>query len=85
VTSTVAAPAAVALPFTQQGRSLLGSIFKGSRLEQLFRDRALAPLQPPQADFCLWNMSMFELNLDLMVCSHRLSPFKLGLRSAVLA
>ena len=39
-------------------------IFKGSRLEQLFRDGALAPLQPPQADFCLWNMSMFELNLD---------------------
>jgi alkylation response protein AidB-like acyl-CoA dehydrogenase len=39
-------------------------IFKGSRLEQLFRDGALAPLQPPQSDFCLWNMSMFELDLD---------------------
>jgi alkylation response protein AidB-like acyl-CoA dehydrogenase len=39
-------------------------IFKGSRLEQLFRDGALAPIQPPQADFCLWNMSIFELNLD---------------------
>jgi alkylation response protein AidB-like acyl-CoA dehydrogenase len=39
-------------------------IFKGSRLEQLFRDGALAPIQPPQADFCLWNMGIFELNLD---------------------
>jgi alkylation response protein AidB-like acyl-CoA dehydrogenase len=39
-------------------------IFKGSRLEQLFRDGAIAPIQPPQADFCLWNMSLFELGLD---------------------
>jgi len=39
-------------------------IFKGSRVEQLFRDGALAPVQPPQADFCLWNMSLFELGLD---------------------
>jgi alkylation response protein AidB-like acyl-CoA dehydrogenase len=39
-------------------------IFKGSRLEQLFRDGALAPIQPPTADFCLWNMGMFELGLD---------------------
>jgi len=39
-------------------------IFKGSRLEQLFRDGALAPIQPPQADFCLWNMSSYELSLD---------------------
>ena len=39
-------------------------IFKGSRLEQLFRDGALAPIQPPQADFCLFNMSLFELGLD---------------------
>jgi alkylation response protein AidB-like acyl-CoA dehydrogenase len=39
-------------------------IFKGSRLEQLFRDGALAPIQPPQSDFCLLNMSMFELDLD---------------------
>jgi alkylation response protein AidB-like acyl-CoA dehydrogenase len=39
-------------------------IFKGSRVEQLFRDGALAPIQPPQADFCLWNMSQFELGLD---------------------
>jgi alkylation response protein AidB-like acyl-CoA dehydrogenase len=39
-------------------------IFKGSRLEQLFRDGALAPLQPPPADFCLWNMGLHELGLD---------------------
>ena len=39
-------------------------IFKGSRLEQLFRDGALAPIQPPQADFCLFNMALFEMNLD---------------------
>lgn len=39
-------------------------IFKGSRLEQLFRDGALAPIQPPSADFCLWNMAIFELGLD---------------------
>ena len=39
-------------------------IFKGSRLEQLFRDGAMAPIQPPSADFCLWHMAMFELGLD---------------------
>lgn len=39
-------------------------IFKGSRLEQLFRDGALASIQAPQADFCLLNMSMHELELD---------------------
>lgn len=39
-------------------------IFKGSRLEQLFRDGALAPIQPPPADFCLWNMGLYELGLD---------------------
>jgi alkylation response protein AidB-like acyl-CoA dehydrogenase len=39
-------------------------IFKGSRLEQLFRDGALAPIQPPSADFCLWNMGVYELGLD---------------------
>ncbi len=39
-------------------------IFKGSRLEQLFRDGALAPIQPPSADFCLWNMAIYELGLD---------------------
>ena len=52
---------------TRTGLILGGAhgIFKGSRLEQLFRDGAIAPIQPPQADFCLWNMSLFELGLDL--------------------
>jgi len=40
------------------------NIFKGSRLEQLFRDGALAPIQPPPADFCLYNMGLYELGLD---------------------
>jgi alkylation response protein AidB-like acyl-CoA dehydrogenase len=39
-------------------------IFKGSRLEQLFRDGALAQIQPPPADFCLHNMGIYELGLD---------------------
>lgn len=39
-------------------------IFKGSRVEQLFRDGALAPIQPPPADFCLHNMAVCELGLD---------------------
>ena len=39
-------------------------IFKGSRLEQLFRDGALAQIQPPPADFCLYNMGLYELGLD---------------------
>jgi hypothetical protein len=39
-------------------------IFKTSRLEQLFRDGALAPLHPPPADFCLYHMGLHELGLD---------------------
>ena len=39
-------------------------IFKGSRLEQLFRDGAIAPLHPPSSDFCLSNMGIYELDLD---------------------
>ncbi|WP_428533879.1 acyl-CoA dehydrogenase family protein [Rhodopila sp.] len=39
-------------------------IFKGSRLEQLFRDGAVAEIQPPPADFCLWNLGVHELGLD---------------------
>lgn len=39
-------------------------IFKGSRLEQLFRDGAMAPIQPPPADFCLWHMGLHELGID---------------------
>ncbi|HEX3952690.1 MAG TPA: acyl-CoA dehydrogenase family protein [Stellaceae bacterium] len=40
------------------------SIFKGSRLEQLFRDGAIGAIQPPPTDFCLWNMGIHELGLD---------------------
>jgi alkylation response protein AidB-like acyl-CoA dehydrogenase len=39
-------------------------IFKTSRLEQLFRDGALGPLHPPPADFCLYNMGIYELGID---------------------
>jgi alkylation response protein AidB-like acyl-CoA dehydrogenase len=39
-------------------------IFKGSRIEQLFRDGALAQIQPPPTDFCLWQMGMHELGID---------------------
>jgi alkylation response protein AidB-like acyl-CoA dehydrogenase len=39
-------------------------IFKGGRLEQLFRDGAIAPIQPPPADFCLWSMGLHELGID---------------------
>tara|TARA_Y100001934_G_scaffold55500_1_gene68474 strand:+ start:1967 stop:3193 length:1227 start_codon:yes stop_codon:yes gene_type:complete len=40
------------------------TIFKGSRIEQMFRDGALAPIQAPQADFCLLNIAIHELGLD---------------------
>jgi alkylation response protein AidB-like acyl-CoA dehydrogenase len=40
------------------------AVFKGSRLEQLFRDGALGAIQPPPLDFCLWNMGIYELGLD---------------------
>ena len=39
-------------------------IFKGSRLEQLFRDGAIAEIQPPPSDACLWNIGLHELGLD---------------------
>lgn len=39
-------------------------IFKGSRLEQLFRDAALAPLHPPPSDYCLNQIGIHELGLD---------------------
>jgi alkylation response protein AidB-like acyl-CoA dehydrogenase len=39
-------------------------IFRGSRLEQLFRDGALAEIQPPPSDACLWNIGLDELGLD---------------------
>jgi alkylation response protein AidB-like acyl-CoA dehydrogenase len=39
-------------------------IFKGGRIEQLFRDGALGALHAPPSDFCLWNIGMYELGLD---------------------
>ncbi|MGH7064119.1 MAG: acyl-CoA dehydrogenase family protein [Stellaceae bacterium] len=51
---------------TRTALTLAGAhgIFKSSRLEQLFRDGAIAPVQPPQPDFCLLNMAIHELGLD---------------------
>lgn len=51
---------------TRVGLTLGGAhgIFKGSRMEQLFRDGALAEIQPPPSDFCLWNVGIHELDLD---------------------
>jgi alkylation response protein AidB-like acyl-CoA dehydrogenase len=51
---------------TRTALTLAGAhgIFRGSRLEQLFRDGAVAPVQPPQPDFCLLNMAVHELALD---------------------
>jgi len=40
------------------------AIFTGTRLEQLFRDGALAPIQPPQSDFCVYSIGVYELGLD---------------------
>jgi len=49
-------------------------IFKGSRLEQLFRDGALAEIQPPPTDACLWNMGIYELDLDPEAVPPPLNP-----------
>jgi alkylation response protein AidB-like acyl-CoA dehydrogenase len=51
---------------TQTALKLGGAhaIFKGSRLEQLFRDGAIAPIQTPPSDFCLYNVGLFETGLD---------------------
>jgi hypothetical protein len=53
-------------------------IFKGSRLEQLFRDGAIALVQPPQPDFCLLNMAMYELDLDPNDMLPPLKPMRAG-------
>ena len=50
------------------------NIFRGSRLEQLFRDGALAPIQTPPSDFCLYNVGLFELGLDAMDVVPPLKP-----------
>jgi alkylation response protein AidB-like acyl-CoA dehydrogenase len=40
------------------------ALFKTSRLEQLFRDGASAPIQPPAGDACLTGIGMLELGLE---------------------
>ena len=40
------------------------AIFKGSRLELLFRDGAIGPIMAPPADFSLHNVALYELDLD---------------------
>jgi len=49
-------------------------IFKGERIEQLYRDGALGPLHAPPSDFCLWNMGIHELGLDPTEVSPPLKP-----------
>ena len=51
---------------TRIGLTLGGAhgIFKGTRMEQLFRDGALAELHAPPTDFCLWSIGQHELNLN---------------------
>ena len=49
-------------------------IFKGGRIEQLFRDGALGPLHAPPSDFCLWNMGIHELGLDTAEVMPPLKP-----------
>ncbi len=39
-------------------------VFKGNRLELLFRDGALGPLHTPPSDFCLWVVGLHELGID---------------------
>jgi alkylation response protein AidB-like acyl-CoA dehydrogenase len=40
------------------------ALFKGSPLERLFRDGAIAPVQFPPRDFCLASLGMLALDLD---------------------
>ena len=65
---------------TRQALTLGGAhaIFTGSRLEQLFRDGALGPIQPPSTDFCLHNMGLFELGLPPEELMPPLKPDDLG-------
>ena len=51
---------------TRVGLTLGGAhgIFKGTRLEQLFRDGAIGALQTPPSDLCLWNVGIHELGLN---------------------
>jgi hypothetical protein len=64
---TLVSLAAVAVNrITRMALTLGGAhgIFKASRLEQLFRDGALGPLQPPPSEFCLYNIGFYELDID---------------------
>ena len=49
-------------------------IFKGGRIEQLYRDGALGALHAPPSDFCLWNMGIHELGLDPAEITPPLKP-----------
>jgi alkylation response protein AidB-like acyl-CoA dehydrogenase len=51
---------------TRRALTLSGAhgVFKGNRLELLFRDGALGPLHAPPSDFCLWALGIHELGLD---------------------
>ena len=57
------------------------SIFKASRLEQLFRDGALGPLHPPPSDFCLYNLGFYELGLDAGELLPPMKPEQASLRT----
>jgi len=65
---------------TRTALTLAGAhgIFKGSRIEQLFRDGAIAPVQPPQPDFCLLNMAIYELDLSPDELLPPLKPIRAG-------
>jgi alkylation response protein AidB-like acyl-CoA dehydrogenase len=50
------------------------AVFKGNRLEQLFRDGALGAIHAPPSDFCLWNIGIHELGLDPADVAPALKP-----------
>lgn len=56
------------------------AIFKTSRLEQLFRDGAIAPMQFPPKDFCLSHLGVLELEIDPL---DLLPPLKPNLKTGV--
>lgn len=64
------------LKITRVALSLGGAhaTFKGSRLEQLFRDGALGAIHAPPSDFCLWNIGIHELGLDPAEVAPPLKP-----------
>jgi alkylation response protein AidB-like acyl-CoA dehydrogenase len=55
-----------AAPITRTALQLSGAhgVFKGNRLELLFRDGTLGALHTPPSDFCLWVLGIHELGLD---------------------